>query len=127
MKYITYIAQYVPRYVISLLMIFASITMVTGNPEAMNGFEQFGLPLWLVGFSSVMLFSGGILLLQWQNKKLQEYAHVGFMIYFMGAFMAHIGVENSFLNGIPALSLLLLMLVSLYVNHLDPKTNGSKK
>ena len=119
MKYIKTFAQYVPRFAIGIIMIYMAIVTVSGNPDALQSFEHFGLPLWVMGLSGAMLFAGGILLMQWQNKKLQEYAHVGFLIYFLGAFMAHIGIGDPVEAGIPALAFLALTLASLGQNHLS--------
>ena len=109
---------HIPRIVIAALMMYFAVGLILGNEEALMAGTKFDLPFWFMGFVGVLCFCGGLLMLWWRNGKLQEYAHVGFLIYFAGAYFAHVSIGDPISVRIPALLFFSLTFFSLYMLHI---------
>ncbi len=109
---------HVPRVIIAALMMYFAVGLIMGNEQALMAGTKFDLPFWFMGFVGVLNFCGGLLLLWWRNGKLQEYAHVGFLIYFLGAYFAHVGINDPFSARFPSVVFFFLTFFSLYMLHI---------
>jgi uncharacterized membrane protein YphA (DoxX/SURF4 family) len=71
------------------MSLFAAVTYLSGNPQAVEGFAHVGYPQQLRIILGIAKFLGAVTLIVPAVPKLKEWAYAGFTFAWISAFVAH--------------------------------------
>lgn len=110
--------------------IFLSFGMVAGGTQQIlqiGGYNEIvtslGYPLYLLSILGVWKILGVIAILIPRFPLLKEWAYAGFFFAMSGAFVSHIVVGQAFVETVPSLILMIMILLSWYFRPADRKIN----
>ncbi len=110
--------------------VFLSIGMLAGGVQQMlqiGGYNdiatKLGYPLYFLSILGVWKILGVIALLIPKRPILKEWAYAGFFFAMSGAAISHFVVEQSFIEMLPSLILILMIILSWYFRPKDRKIN----
>ena len=113
--------------------IFLSFGMVAGGTQQIlqiGGYNEIatslGSPLYLLSILGVWKILGVIAILIPRFPLLKEWAYAGFFFAMSGAFVSHIVVGQAFVETVPSLILMIMILLSWYFRPADRKINFNK-
>jgi len=113
--------------------IFLSFGMVAGGTQQIlqiGGYNKIvtslGYPLYLLSILGVWKILGVIAILIPRFPLLKEWAYAGFFFAMSGAFVSHIVVGQAFVETVPSLILMIMILLSWYFRPADRKINFNK-
>lgn len=113
--------------------IFLSFGMVAGGTQQIlqiGGYNEIatslGYPLYLLSILGVWKILGVIAILIPRFPLLKEWAYAGFFFAMSGAFVSHIVVGQAFVETVPSLILMIMILLSWYFRPADRKINFNK-
>ena len=110
--------------------IFLSFGMVAGGMQQIlqiGGYNEIvaslGYPLYLLSILGVWKILGVIAILIPRFLLLKEWAYAGFFFVMSGAFISHIVVGQAFVETVPSLILMTVIVLSWYFRPADRKIN----
>ena len=113
--------------------IFLSFGMVAGGTQQMfqiDGYNEIvtslGYPLYLLSILGIWKIFGVIAILLPKFPLLKEWAYAGFFFVMSGAFVSHIVVGQAFVETVPSLILITMILLSWHYRPADRKINFNK-
>lgn len=108
--------------------IFLSIGMLAGGIQQMlqiGGYNEIvtklGYPLYMLSILGVWKIMGVIAILLPKRPLLKEWAYAGFFFVMTGAAISHIVMKEPFVEVVPSLTLLIVIIVSWYFRPVDRK------
>ena len=108
--------------------IFLSFGMIAGGTQQIlqiGGYNEIvtslGYPLYLLSILGVWKILGVIAILIPRFPLLKEWAYAGFFFAMSGAFVSHIVVGQAFVETVPSLILMIMILLSWYFRPADRK------
>lgn len=108
--------------------IFLSIGMLAGGIQQMlqiGGYNEIvtklGYPLYMLSILGVWKIMGVIAILLPKRPLLKEWAYAGFFFVMTGAAISHIVMKEPFVEVVPSLTLLIVIIVSWYFRPIDRK------
>jgi hypothetical protein len=106
------VAYWVSTGVLSALSVFAAVTYLSGNPQAVQGFAHAGYPQHLRIILGVAKLLGAITLLVPGFPTMKEWAYAGFSFAWIAACIAHYLAKDG-----PVALMPLILLVLLFVSY----------
>jgi len=113
--------------------IFLSFGMVAGGIQQMlqiGGYNEIvtslGYPLYLLSILGVWKIFGVIAILIPRFPLLKEWAYAGFFFAMSGAFISHMVVGQAFVEAVPSLILMTVIVLSWYFRPADRKIDFIK-
>lgn len=113
--------------------IFLSFGMVAGGIQQMlqiGGYNEIvtslGYPLYLLSIFGVWKIFGVIAILIPRFPLLKEWAYAGFFFAMSGAFISHMVVGQAFVEAVPSLILMTVIVLSWYFRPADRKIDFIK-
>jgi uncharacterized membrane protein YphA (DoxX/SURF4 family) len=113
--------------------IFLSTGMLAGGTQQMlqiGGYNEIvtslGYPLYLLSILGVWKILGVIAILIPKFPLLKEWAYAGFFFAMTGAFISHTVVGQAFIDSVPSLILIIVIVLSWYFRPADRKINFIK-
>ncbi len=108
--------------------IFLSVGMLAGGIQQMlqiGGYNEIvtklGYPLYLLSIIGTWKILGVIAILIPKSPLLKEWAYAGFFFVMTGAAISHLAVDQPFVETMPALVLLIVIVLSWYFRPADRK------
>ncbi|MBX2944166.1 MAG: DoxX family protein [Cyclobacteriaceae bacterium] len=108
--------------------IFLSFGMVAGGIQQtlqIGGYNEIvtrlGYPLYMLSILGVWKILGVIAILLPKHPLLKEWAYAGFFFAMTGAAISHIVMKEPFVEALPSLTLLMVIIVSWYFRPADRK------
>lgn len=108
--------------------IFLSFGMVAGGIQQtlqIGGYNEIvtrlGYPLYMLSILGVWKILGVIAILLPKHPLLKEWAYAGFFFAMTGAAISHIVMKEPFVEALPSLTLLMVIIVSWYFRPTDRK------
>lgn len=108
--------------------IFLSFGMVAGGIQQtlqIGGYNEIvtrlGYPLYMLSILGVWKILGVIAILLPKHPLLKEWAYAGFFFAMTGAAISHLVMKEPFVEALPSLTLLMVIIVSWYFRPADRK------
>lgn len=108
--------------------IFLSFGMVAGGIQQtlqIGGYNEIvtrlGYPLYMLSILGVWKILGVIAILLPKHPLLKEWAYAGFFFAMTGAAISHLVMKEPFVEALPSLTLLMVIIVSWYFRPTDRK------
>ena len=114
--------------------IFLSIGMLAGGIQQMlqtGGYNEIvtklGYPLYFLSIIGTWKIFGVISILVPKKPLLKEWAYAGFFFAMSGAFISHLAVGQAFVEAVPSLILMTVIVISWYFRPADRKIKELQK